>query len=112
MSHYELLDTPVSPALELFHIRPGIYYSLDATAELTGVSRRTIAIYCRAGLLRPAYLPPYGVMAFEEDAIHVLRRLEHLRTAHGLDLPWMRTMIDLLTEVESLRAEVRFLRAQ
>ena len=51
-------------ALELFQPRPDARYSLDATARLAGVSRRTILIYCRAGLLHPVFQPPYGVMEF------------------------------------------------
>ena len=39
-----------------------------------------------------------------------MRRIEHLRTVHGLDLAWLKTMFNLLDEVEHLRAELRFLR--
>jgi DNA-binding transcriptional MerR regulator len=54
--------------------------------------------------------PPYGVMEFTEEAIYTLRRIEQLRTVHGLDLAWIKTIFDLLDEVERLRAELRFLR--
>jgi hypothetical protein len=33
-----------------------------------------------------------------------------LRTVHGIDLNFLKTMFDLLNEVERLRAELRFLR--
>ena len=49
-------------------------------------------------------------MAFTEEAIYTLRRIEHLRTVQGLDLAWIKVMFDLLDEVERLRAELRFLR--
>ena len=49
---------------------------------------------------------------FTEEALHVVRRIETLRTVHGLDLVWIKTIFDLLEEVERLRAEVRFLRDQ
>jgi DNA-binding transcriptional MerR regulator len=104
---------PVSPvclSIEVFQPKPNIYYSLDATAHLAGVPRRAILIYCRAGLVRPVVQPPYGVMEFTEEAIYTVRRIEHLRTVHGLDLVWLKTMFDLLAEVERLRAELRFLR--
>jgi DNA-binding transcriptional MerR regulator len=97
-------------ALELFQPEPGVLYSLDATARLAGITRRSILIYCRAGLVRPVIQPPYGVMEFTEEAIYTLRRIEYLRTAHGLDLAWIKTMFDLLDEVERLHAELRFLR--
>jgi hypothetical protein len=49
-------------------------------------------------------------MAFTEEAIHTVRRIEHLRTVHGPDLPLLKTLFKLLEEVEQLRAELRFLR--
>ena len=101
---------PPPLALELYQPKPNVLYSLDATARLAGVPRRTILIYCRAGLVRPVVQPPYGVMEFTEEAIYTLRRIEHLRTVHGLDLAWIKTLFDLLDEVERLRAELRFLR--
>jgi DNA-binding transcriptional MerR regulator len=99
-----------SQTLALFQPKLGVLYSLDATARIAGISRRSILIYCRAGLVHPVIQPPFGVMEFTEEAIYTLRRIEHLRTVHGLDLAWIKTMFDLLDEVERLRAEVRFLR--
>ena len=104
---------PIIPsplALELFQPNPDVLYSLDAAAHLAGVSRRSILIYCRAGLVRPVVQPPYGAMAFTEEAIYAVRRIERLRTVHGVDVALLKTMFDLLDEVERLRAEVRFLR--
>ncbi len=103
-------DDPLPLALELFQPKPNVLYSLDAAAHLAGVSRRSILIYCRAGLVRPVIQPPYGVMEFTEEAIYTARQIEHWRTAHGLDLKWVKTIFNLLDEVERLRAEVRFLR--
>ena len=103
-------DRPPPAALELYQPKPNVLYSLDATAYLAGVPRRSILIYCRAGLVRPVVQPPYGVMEFTEEAIYTVRRIEYLRTVHGLDLAWLKTMFDLLEEVERLRAELRFLR--
>ena len=103
-------EIPSALALELFQPSPDVLYSLDATAHLAGVPRRSILIYCRAGLVRPVFQPPHGVMAFTEEAIYTVRRIEDVRAAHGLDVAWIKTMFDLLDEVERLRAEVRFLR--
>lgn len=103
-------DTSSSFALDLFQPKPNALYNLDAAAKLAGVSRRSILIYCRAGLVRPYVQPPHGVMEFTEEAIYTVRQIEHLRTVYGLDLAWLKTMFDLLDEVERLRAEIRFLR--
>ncbi len=110
MSKRKIPDLPSPLALELFQPEPNVLYSLDAAAHLAGVPRRSILIYCRAGLLRPNFQPPYGAMEFTEEAIHTVRRIEHLRTVHRLDLAWLKTMFDLLDEVERLRAELHFLR--
>jgi len=110
MSKRFVPDSPPPLAMELFQPQPNVLYSLDATAHLAGVPRRSILIYCRAGLVRPVVQPPYGVMEFTEEAIYAMRRIEYLRTVHGLDLAWLKTMFDLLDEVERLRAELRFLR--
>jgi len=110
MSKRSTPDIPSPLALELFQPKPNVLYSLDAAAHLAGVPRRSILIYCRAGLLRPVFQPPYGMMEFTEEAIRTARRIEHLRTVHGIDLPWLKTMFDLLDEVDRLRAELSFLR--
>lgn len=110
MSETKDPDDRASRALELFRLRPDVFYSLDEAAELAGVPRRMLLIYCRAGLVRPVYQPPYGVMNFTEEAILRVRRLEPLRVGHGLDVTWLQTMVGLLEEVEQLRAELRFWR--
>ena len=99
-----------SQTLVLFQPKPGGLYSLDATARIAGIPRRSILIYCRAGLVHPVIQPPYGIMEFTEEAIYTLRRVEYLHAVHGLELTWIKTLFDLVNEVEQLRAEVRFLR--
>ena len=103
-------EIPSALALELFQPHPDVLYSLDATAQLAGVSRRSLLIYYRAGLVRPVFQQPYGVMAFTEEAIYTVRRIEDIRVVHGVDVAWIKTLFDLLGEVERLRAEVRFFR--
>lgn len=101
---------PSVRALELFRPRPGVLYSLDVAAQLAGVSRRSILIYCRAGLIQPLFLLPYGAMAFAEEAICAVRRLERMRAVHGIGVVGLKTLLDLVEEVERLRVEVRVLR--
>ena len=104
---------PVNQAclsIEVFRPNPDILYSLDAAAHLAGVPRRAILIYCRTGLVRPVFQPPYGAMVFTEKAIYTIRRIEQVRSVHGVNVAWIKTVFDLRDEVERLRAEVRFLR--
>lgn len=112
MSNRIVPDGSPADELELFQPKPDFLYSLDAAAHLAGVTRRSILIYCRAGLVQPVIQPPYDVMGFTEEAIYTLRRIERLRTVDGLDLAWIKTFFDLLDEVDRLRAELRFLRSR
>ena len=105
-------EIPSALALELFQPSPNSLYTLDAIAHLAGVPRRSILIFCRAGLLRPVFQPPYGVMAFTEEAIYTVRRIEEVRAAHENGVAWLQSMFALLDEVERLRAEVRFFRTR
>jgi hypothetical protein len=97
-------------ALEQYQPEPNVLYSLDVAAHIAGVPRRSILIYCRAGLVRAVFQPPHGVMAFTEEAIHTVRRIEHVRVHHRPDLTLLKALFDLLEEVDRLRSEVRFLR--
>ena len=97
-------NIPTPHAIVLFQPDPNVLYSLDATAQLAGVSRRSILIYCRAGLVRPIIQPPYGCMTFTVEAIHSVRRIEQIRVIHGIDVNLIKPMVDLLNEVEHLRA--------
>ena len=101
---------PSPLAIELFQPDPNALYSLDVAAHLAGVSRRSLLVYCRAGLVQPVVQPPYGIMVFREETIYTVRRVEHLRAVHGIDVTWIKTLFDLLNEVERLRSEVRFFR--
>lgn len=112
MSKRVIKHKPASVAVELFQPQPDSLYSLDVAAHLAGVPRRSILVYCRAGLVRPVFQPPYGIMEFTEEAIFAVRRIEQLRMVHGLDVAVIKTLLGLLDEVERLRAEVRFLRSR
>ena len=103
-------DSASHLARELYQPKPNVMYSLDVAAHIAGVPRRAILIYCRAGLVQSVFQPPYGVMAFTEEAIHALRRIEYVRATHGPDLALLKTLFKLLEEVEYLHAELRFLR--
>ncbi len=112
MKNQDVPDSPERLSIEVFLPGPDVLYSLDAAARLAGVPRRSILIYCRAGLVQPVFASPDGMMEFTEEAVHAVRRIEYMRTVQGLDLVWIKTLFDLIKEVERLRAEVRFLRSR
>ena len=110
MKKQRVTESPTCLSIVVYQPKPNVLYSLDVAAHLAGVPRRSLLIYCRAGLVQPIFQPPYGMMVFTEEAIHTVRRIEQVRTVHAMDLDVIKTLFDLLGEVERLRSEVRFLR--
>jgi hypothetical protein len=106
------IDTAPRPhfALDKYQPKPNILYTLDAAAYIAGVPRRSILIYYRAGLVQSVFQPPYGIMAFTEEAIHKVRCIEHVRALHGPNLTLLKTLFNLIEEVDHLRTELCFLR--
>jgi predicted site-specific integrase-resolvase len=103
---YQTVHHPLEP----YQPKPNELYSLEVAAHLAGIPRRSLLVYCRIGMVRPVSQPPYGVMAFTEEAIHAARRIERVKAVHCPDLALLKFTFDLLEEVERLKLEVRFLR--
>ncbi|HEV8543780.1 MAG TPA: chaperone modulator CbpM [Verrucomicrobiae bacterium] len=101
---------PAGRGLQVFDPQPGSLYSLETVIHLTGASRRSILIYCKSGLIRPAADPKEEPLAFDEEAIYHIRRIEFLRTAHGINLAGIRMIFDLMNELRRLQHEMRFFR--
>jgi DNA-binding transcriptional MerR regulator len=89
---------------------PGVLYSLDAVVHLTGVSRRSILVYCKSGLVRSSGDPQQGEFRFDDEAIYRIRRVENLRLVHGINLAGVRMIFELMGELERLENEIRFRR--
>ena len=98
-----------SRAIQLFEPPEDAIYTIDATAHLVGVPRRTILVYCKHQLLSPAINRTNGGYCFDRDGVHALRRIEALRAVCGDDLSGIKIILDLTKEVERLRSVVRFL---
>ena len=78
-------------------------YTLDIVAELTGVSSQTILHYQDQGLISPAA----STGGFDDETIHTLRRIEHLRVTSAANLTGIRLILELLDEVDHLKAALR-----
>jgi len=78
-------------------------YTLDIVAELTGVSTKTILHYQEQGLIHPAG----SAGDFDDETVHTLRRIEHLRLTSEANLTGIKLILELLDEVDRLRTALR-----
>ncbi|MFZ4764539.1 MAG: MerR family transcriptional regulator [Roseimicrobium sp.] len=102
--------TCVTTSLVIYGAEAGTTHNLEDTADLTGLPRRTILLYSKAGLVSPAADPETEGWHFNEESLRTLRRIEQLRAAYGANLSGLKLMLELMDEVERLRAALRFLR--
>ncbi|RYD49752.1 MAG: MerR family transcriptional regulator [Verrucomicrobiaceae bacterium] len=85
--------------LPLYDANEQATYSLDIVAELTGVSSQTILRYQEQGLIHEKNL--------DDEAVHTLRRIEHLRCTCETNDSGLRLILNLMDEVDRLRAALR-----
>lgn len=94
--------------IQLFESDPGQVYTIETAAHVAQLPRRTILIYCKHGLVSPVGDPINGGYLFNDEGIRTLRRIEYLRTVGGVNLPGIKIILHLTSEVERLREETRF----
>jgi hypothetical protein len=97
-------------SLQVVHPHPGAVYTLDAVVQLTGASRRSVLVYCKSGLIRPVGDLATEALSFDNEGIYQIRRIEHLRSEHGINLAGIQIIFELLNELRHLEEEMRFLR--
>ncbi|MDB6064688.1 MAG: MerR family transcriptional regulator [Pedosphaera sp.] len=105
-----IADEIPARALQLFEPDPDMIYSIEAAARLAQVPRHAILVYYKYGLVSPVVDPESGGYYFDNEAIRRLRRIEYLRSVRGINLAGTRMILDLINEVERLRAAARFAR--
>ncbi len=94
--------------ITVYEANPDAVYTLDVVSTLTGLTRHTILVYHRHGLVRPVGDPDTEGWNFDDEAIRTLRRIQHLRTAYGANVAGLKLMLELMNEVERLKASLRF----
>lgn len=107
MSTPDSTDSATGPVIAPTH---NAAYTLDIIASACGVSSQTVIRYHEQGLLAPAAQDDSGTALYDDDSLHRLRRIEHLRENYALDQAALRLTLDLMDEVERLRAELRLRR--
>ena len=78
-------------------------YQLEIVAQLTGISSQTILHYQEQGLIRAGGNPS----EFDEETLHTLRRIEHLRQTCEANESGLKLILDLMDQVEQLKAALR-----
>jgi hypothetical protein len=83
-------------------------HTLEEAALQADVHPDLILYYCRAGLF--GTLIDHEKMIFDDAALYELRRIEHYRRHHSVNLRALPLVIGLLREIDNLDEELRFLR--
>ena len=96
--------------VQRFEPRPDVVYTLETAAHLAHVTRRTILVYSRHGLISPALDPREAGYYFNNEAIRALQRIAFLRNDCGINLRGTGIIIKLMAEVERLQNVLRFRR--
>jgi len=96
-------------AVQLFEPNPGTAYPIERVSQLAGISRRRILIYCRERLVSPTANPDVEGYWFDGVTLRTLRQIEELRAICDEPLAGVKLILDLLRQVQRLRAEMRAL---
>jgi DNA-binding transcriptional MerR regulator len=104
------MSTPASPDHDhgpLIEPAPSAAYTLDIIASACGMDSQTVIHYHEQGLIAPVAQDDSGAALYDDESLHRLRRIEHLRENYALESSALRLTLDLMDEVERLRAELR-----
>jgi DNA-binding transcriptional MerR regulator len=85
-------------------------YTIEMVARITRIPEEQIAVYWHSGFVSPVEQSERSEPVFDEQAIHRLRRIAFLLSEYGINREGLTMISELLSEVERLREEVRFLR--
>lgn len=86
-------------AIQLFDPEPNTLYRLDSVSRLTHIPRREILLFHKHGLVPSIFDPELG-FHFTDEAIQTLRFIQYLRTDCGVNLPGIKVILQLTTELE------------
>jgi hypothetical protein len=94
-------------AVQTFEPDPAIVYTIEAAAQISGIPRRTILVYCKYKLITPLVDPALWGYWFSADTIRELRQIQTVRDTCRDELHSVATILHLLDEINDLRAEIR-----
>ena len=109
MTNLILYTEPASHTIALVAITPRLY-TLEAAAHHTGIHSDMLRHYCSLGLVDSEMKLVEGEPMFDDEALYRLRRIEHYRRHHGVNLQALPLLCALERKVDRLERELRFLR--
>lgn len=74
-------------------------YSLEILTEITGLESTTILHYQEHGLIAEG--------DYDDEAVHTLRRIEHLRGTCEANVSGLKLILGLMDEVDRLKSALR-----
>jgi len=86
-------------------------YIISVAAELAGVHPQTLRIYERKGLLHPKRTSG-NTRRYSDRDIETLRRIQDLTQERGINLAGVKVIIEMQTQLESMRRRTEELEAQ
>ena len=95
-----------SHEIQLFDPPPDGIYTIEATAQFSGVPRRMILVYCKHRLLSPMKDATNGAYSFNRDDVRVLRRIEALRVMCGNDFAGIKIILELTAALQHLQSDM------
>ncbi|HKB91166.1 MAG TPA: chaperone modulator CbpM [Opitutaceae bacterium] len=94
-------------ALQPFTPNTKAVYPLDIAAHLARMPRHRVLMCYKRGLISPRIDPTYGGYSFDVSTIRTLQHIEYLCTHLGVNFSGIRIILDLMKELEQLRANDR-----
>jgi DNA-binding transcriptional MerR regulator len=85
-------------------------YTIETVSRLTRIPEEDIVIYHRTGVISSTRGGDGSQLLFDETAVHQLRRVAFLLAEYEMNRAALKLVSGLFQEIESLRAELRFLR--
>src|SRR5215472_14980368 len=82
-------------AIQVFQPDPARVYSIDAVAQITGLPRRDILIFCKHHLVSCLDHPELRGYWFTADAVQTLREIERVRSRCHNELESVATILHL-----------------
>jgi DNA-binding transcriptional MerR regulator len=95
--------------LQAFVPAPDELYSIEAAAHLAQIPRRHILVCCKRGMIAPHIDSQDGRYLFDREAIHLLQRIEYLRTECGVNLNGIQIILRLAAQMEQIRRDAGYL---